>query len=176
MGASRPRLRLMRNPLFSIGGAAVVVLATIQSIGSSGGASPAVFTPPSMPVVFLELARFPVLLIPPIAGLAFLLWDPRMLFPRFTPRRFPRRTWLLLATILISSAAWHAWIRGIAVQYGIGPVFYAWVAINAGLAVLSIVLASAAQRTDRPLYRWMVHALLFAWGISYAFPWLGDTL
>ncbi|MBV9494771.1 MAG: hypothetical protein JOZ54_11045 [Acidobacteria bacterium] len=166
----------MRNQLFSLAGAILVVLAAIQSIGSFGSTSPTIFTPPPMPFVFVEFAGFPVLLIPPLAGLVFLLWDPRALLRGFEPRRFPRRTWLLLATLLITSAVWYVWIGRAAVQYGIAPVFYAWVAINAVLALLSITLASIAQRTNRPLHRWMTHVLLFVWGLLYAFPWLGDTL
>lgn len=115
----------------------------------------------SMALIFATLVAAPVLL---------LWWAPDL---RRGAAEMPTKTLVLLALVAVSSALYFLWQRESAAQ-GIG--LKAWwidLALSAGLGLSTALLAGSCRRRPAFWKNLLAHSLLFAWLITYAFPWIG---
>jgi hypothetical protein len=82
-------------------GAVLVALATAQGLGIFGGGSPSLASPGPVPIIIPIFFGFPAFLMPPAFAGLFVAWVfPAIAKPRL-PRRYPIRSWILLAPLRV---------------------------------------------------------------------------
>ena len=164
------------HPIAQVAGSIFVAAATAQALGLFGGGSPTLLSPSPFPLVMFGFRGVPFPLLPFLPAAGFLLWNPRTLLGQMSRAgHFPRRTWALLGVLMLLSAAWFAlgWRYGVEYE---GFTFTVWSAVfSAVLGVATFTAARAATRTQRFVYSWLAHVILFAWAGTYAFPYLGEV-
>jgi len=113
---------------------------------------------------------FSVVLAAP--SFAFWAWSYQLFGGRAD---IPKRTLMLLPSVALFSVAWFAvgWAYGL--QYE-GPLFTtaaAWISAGAGVVLAALVYLGLRRPSFATSLA--VHWLLFAWILTYAFPYLGET-
>jgi len=159
-----------------IAGAIVVTAVAAQSLGLFGGGSPTIVSPLPYPFVLAVFSGVPSFLLPPLVGLAFVLWDPRPLLRTATSANdsLPRRTYLLVAAVALLSGTWFSvgWTYGVTYQGYEHIVICA--AFGAVLLIATILQSWVTIRSRNRAHTIATHVILFAWASSYAFPYLGE--
>ena len=157
----------------------VVIVATgmaliaAQSLGLFGGGAPTLLSPAAFPLTALALSGIPQWLVVAFWGGVFLAWNPGSLRGTAT---IPSRTvalWLVMA--LLSSAYFVAgWRAGLRYE---GPLFV-WITLVLNILLFGLCSAWLWRARSRPSFERSVilHASLFAWISTYAFPYLGGPL
>jgi len=106
--------------------------------------------------------------------LCFFLWSPGLFHGE---TRTPKRSYVLLAALSISSVAWFVsgWQYGLDYQ---GARYTSIVAIINVVFVTFLIAAFFRNWSRGPSFKrnLILHWVLFAWLAWYAFPWLGEML
>ena len=161
---------MSRASLATILSGALLGLLSLQAAGLRGSWLPILLVPPSIVLIIPRFMNLPAVALPFIVVALFLAWS----YPLFRGEpRVPLRTVALLLGVAVLSLAyfvsnWHYGTRNQGLQLTIS-----YAILSAGFAVsavLAVILASRAPSFRRNL---LVHALLFTWILSYAFPYLG---
>jgi hypothetical protein len=161
----------MSKPVMCVLFTAVGVwLIAAQSLGLFGGGSPTLVSPAAFPLTALVLSGIPQWLASVLWGGLFLAWHPALLRG---VAQIPARTVALWLVVAILSAAYFAagWHAGVRYE---GALFtWTTLILNIFLSILCTALLWRA-RTRPSLGRSLsLHASLFAWISTYAFPYLG---
>jgi hypothetical protein len=150
---------------------AVVFLLLVEAGACFLSGTPSLISPTPMPLIVPILwgVPFPLVLALPI--LIFWVWVRPLRSGRSVG---PRKTWFLFLATGALSSAWFVsgWNYGLRYQGGV------YTRTTAGLSAVlgSIVLVLLLRGKDRstPSLGLVTQSLLFAWIVSYAFPWLGE--
>ncbi|MGO9243797.1 MAG: hypothetical protein ACLPT4_06305 [Verrucomicrobiia bacterium] len=144
-----------------------------QSLGVwvPGGAS--IITPLPFPLIWLAFASDGafLLVIALLPSLAFWLWSPGLFRGKAT---IPIRSIILFAIGLVASIVWFVggWRYGLkyeSLTYNISTALF-----SAVLAVCTGVLILRTRKSPSFTLSLLTHFVLFAWLITYAFPYLGE--
>ena len=143
-----------------------------QSVGAFGGGSPTVAAPSPLLLVLPLFNRVPVIVVLGLAALSFWAWAFQ-LFRR--DGTVPRRTLWLFGLVVVLSVMWFAlgWKLGMeheGVEFTLGTA-----ALSFGLATAIALLLRAGRRSPAVGTSLAAQWLLFAWILTYAFPYLGET-
>lgn len=152
--------------------AVVVALIGCQSLGLFGGARPTLMAPEGFPLILPIAMGLPHWLVVLAWGGAFVAWNPALL--KGSAAVPPRTVALWLATAYLSAAHFLvSWRTGLVFA---GPLF------TFGSFLLNVIMfaacskllqrARAAPSFERAL---VVQLSLFAWVLTYAFPYFGEA-
>jgi hypothetical protein len=163
----------MKSVTLTILAGLLLALIASQSLGLwfPGGAS--IIAPLPLPLIWLAFAsdgHF-LLIIALLPSLAFWLWSPGLFRGKATA---PIRSVILLAIGGATSIVWFVggWRYGLEYQglaYNVSTAL-----LSAVLAVLTGVLILRSRKAPSFTLNLIVHFVLFAWLITYAFPYLGE--
>ena len=151
---------------------ALLALAAALSIGLFGGGSPTLIAPSSVVLVFPLFDNVPMFVVLAAPSLCFWAWS----FQLFGGKAgVPKRTLVLHGAVAVLSVVWFVlgWSYGL--QFEGTSFTFATAAISAGFAVTIAFLAWRNPRSTSFERSLSVHWLLFAWVVTYAFPYLGET-
>jgi hypothetical protein len=149
----------------------VVILIAAQSMGLFGGGSPTLMLPSCFPFIVLTLMGTPRWLVPFIWGGLFVSWHPALL--RGAPEVPARSTALWLAVALLSGAYFAVSLRaGLTFE---GPLFVG-MSFALDLVLFGVCSALLWRARKTPSFDWSLrlHASLFIWISTYAFPYFGS--
>jgi hypothetical protein len=150
----------------------LLALVAAQSFGMWEPGGPTIIAPLPFPWIWLEFTEGAVLLIIALLpSLAFWIWSPGLFRGKAT---IPVRSILLYAISVVASIVWFVggWRYGLEYQglaYNISTAL-----LSAVLAVLTGVLILRSRKAPSFTLNLIVHFVLFAWLITYAFPYLGE--
>lgn len=151
----------------------LLALLAAQSLGLwvPGGAS--VITPLPFPLIWFAFASDGghLLVIALLPSLAFWLWSPGLFRGKAT---IPIRSIVLFVIGLMASIVWfvEGWRYGLkyeSLTYSISTAL-----LSAVLAVFTGILILRLRRGPSFALNLLTHFVLFAWLITYAFPYLGE--
>jgi hypothetical protein len=151
---------------------AVVVLIAAQSLGLFGGRTPTLISPASFPLIVPALLGVPPWLVAILWGASFVIWHPALL--QGSPEVPSRTVALWLAAALLSGAYFVAsWRAGRAFE---GAVFTR-LSLAADVVVFGVCSALLWRARTTPSFErsLSLHAGLFIWISTYAFPYLGEA-
>lgn len=147
-----------------------VALIATQSLGLFGGGSPTVLSPAAFPLTALALSGIPQWLVPVLWGGVFLAWNPGSLRGAAT---IPARTVALWLVVAILSGAYFAegWHAGLRYE----GLLFVWMTLVLNILLFGLCSAWLWRAQVRPSFSRSVilHASLFVWMSTYAFPYLG---
>ena len=157
-----------------LAGFALVIPSTLRFSGNGPNTLsplPALTTWPALLLADLRIWQVAMLL----PTLYFFLWSPGLFHGE---RRTPKRLYVLLAVLAVSSVAWFVggW------QYGLDYQGVRYTSIVAILNVFFVTVLIAGffrnWSSREPSFKrnLILHWVLFAWLAWYAFPWLGEML
>lgn len=127
---------------------------------------------PSRSMVLYDVGTSLAHAIYPITfGIVSFLWIPH---PDRPTQLFPRRTVCLLASVTALSALFHllAWRPGMEGHQA--SEFLALIGVNLGLPLLLGALWWSSANSQSWPRSIAIHAALFAWVATSAFPWIGE--
>ena len=148
----------------------LIVVICLVTLGQVGSSLPEVFVPASIILVIPQFLHVPLFVLPFCIVALFWLWS----YPLFGgAAHVPLRTTLLIPLVGALSLAYFVsnWRYGIKYQ---GPVTVVFAALSATLALASLLTLALAKRAPSFRRSLVLHALLFAWALTYAFPYLGE--
>jgi hypothetical protein len=151
---------------------AVVALIACQSLGIFGGSTPSLISPESFPLVLPVAMGMPHWLVVLLWGGAFVGWNPALLKGSAAVPSHSIALWLAIA--YLSAAHFLASFRTGLVFAGPGFTFGSFLLNIMMFGVCSKLLqrARAAPSFGRAL---ALQVSLFAWLLSYAFPYFGKA-
>lgn len=151
---------------------AIVGLIAAQALGIFGGGAPTVISPGPVPLVVLVLLGLPISLVI-LAFVGWYLWWCPSLYSGLP--RFPMRSIVLFVTLVVLSAAafvggWDYGVKYQGFNYTLTCLLISL--LLAAACGVAVWLARKAPSFSRSL---AAQFLIFAWLVSYAFPYLGET-
>ena len=163
----------MKSIILTILAGLLLALLAAQSLGVwvPGGAS--IIAPLPLPLIWFAFRTDSAFLlaIALLPSLAFWVWSPGLFRGKAT---VPFRSIILFVIGLAASIIWfvEGWRYGLKYQgltYNISTAL-----LSAVLAVLTGVLILRSRKVPSFTLNLLTHFVLFAWLITYAFPYLGE--
>jgi len=170
------QVRVTQQPtLWTLCAAVALALVCLGSVGlllpSSG--SPSLVAPTSvvlvLPIFVSELWGVVAFAVWP---LAFLAWAHPLLTGSGI---FPARTFVLWAVLQLLSAVWFAAGWQLGLQYEGATFTWGTLVLSVLLSLGALGLGMSCRRRASFPRNLVAHWLLFAWVVTYAFPYLGET-
>jgi len=151
---------------------AVLILIACQSLGLFGGSTPTLISPEAFPLILPVAMGMPHWLVVLLWGGVFVAWNPALLKGNVA---VPARTIALwLATAYLSAAhflvSWHTGLAFAGPRFTFGSFLLNIVMF--GVCSKLLQRARAAPSFERAL---ALQVSLFAWVLSYAFPYFGTA-
>lgn len=148
---------------------AAFVLALLNVWSMIGSGSPTVTTPLPFPWVVLVFVVGPAELVLPV-GL-FWLWGKPLFQGKATSRKRTRAAVLVIGCLSFMwfRVGWDYGLRYQNVRYNLMTAIGSFM-----FAVVIALILTSPRRTDRFAWSLTANFLLFAWLLTYAFPYLGE--
>lgn len=150
----------------------VTAVACAQALGLFGGGSPSIIAPCPLPFVLLAFGPVTPYGLPLLVAAVVCFWCAPLLRG---DGRIPTRTVVLAWLVAVTSLGWFV---SAAVQRlnSDGPLYTAtMIAASAALGTVTMFTLRRAQREPGIRASALAHGCLFAWFVSYAYPWFGEV-